>query len=412
MQSGPLRGSRAEDGMRFLNFDDMGLRPKLATLITVLGAPLVVLVAILFMNSNDAVSVVGSERKGLTYIADGPMELMYEVQRHRLLTAAVNSGENDLRGELDASRAKIDDQVARMERMDAGGDEKTAELAKSVKPLWEKVKTSSNLSPDDQLNVQTNLIENSLIPLVYSVANNSRLYRDPEVVTLNTSLGINLDLVRAAEARSRATAHVAAIRFGGTGAWTPSNRERAAAQLEAAELSRASMLRWFDNAMAEDEGFRASLTNAVAASTVSDRRVTDLIKAAMFEDGFVDVAGIVTAGQSAISTNEALYDAGATAVGGALGERKSAARSDQIFIVGFSLVMLIAGISIASGFAMSISRPMRHLAEVADQMSMGNLDVQIDVESKNEIGQLAESLRRMQASLTGAMERLRQRKAA
>ena len=55
---------------------------------------------------------------------------------------------------------------------------------------------------------------------------------------------------------------------------------------------------------------------------------------------------------------------------------------------------------------------MQHLAEVADRMSLGELDVDIDVDGTNEIGQLAESLRRMQASLRSAIERLRQRRAA
>ncbi len=45
-------------------------------------------------------------------------------------------------------------------------------------------------------------------------------------------------------------------------------------------------------------------------------------------------------------------------------------------------------------------------------MSLGELDVDIDVEGRSEVGQLAESLRRMQASLRSAIDRLRQRRAA
>ena len=60
----------------------------------------------------------------------------------------------------------------------------------------------------------------------------------------------------------------------------------------------------------------------------------------------------------------------------------------------------------------TITRPMTHLAEVADRMSLGELDVEIDVTGDNEIGQLAESLRRMQSSLRSAIERLRQRRTA
>jgi len=39
-------------------------------------------------------------------------------------------------------------------------------------------------------------------------------------------------------------------------------------------------------------------------------------------------------------------------------------------------------------------------------MSLGDLDVQININSRNEIGLLAKSIIRMQTSLTNAMKRL------
>lgn len=45
-------------------------------------------------------------------------------------------------------------------------------------------------------------------------------------------------------------------------------------------------------------------------------------------------------------------------------------------------------------------------------MKLGELDVEIPVEGRDEVGQLAESLHRMQASLRAAIERLRARRAA
>jgi HAMP domain-containing protein len=43
-------------------------------------------------------------------------------------------------------------------------------------------------------------------------------------------------------------------------------------------------------------------------------------------------------------------------------------------------------------------------------MSLGDLNVKIDVQSRDEIGQLAGALGRMQTSLRMAMERLRKKK--
>ena len=71
--------------------------------------------------------------------------------------------------------------------------------------------------------------------------------------------------------------------------------------------------------------------------------------------------------------------------------------------IAFLLVIVIAA---------SITRPISQLVEVADRISLGELDAEIDISGANEVGQLAESLRRMQTSLRSAIERLRTRRAA
>jgi methyl-accepting chemotaxis protein len=49
------------------------------------------------------------------------------------------------------------------------------------------------------------------------------------------------------------------------------------------------------------------------------------------------------------------------------------------------------------------------LTKAAEQMSLGNLDLKIDVKSSDEIGLLAQALTRMQTSLRLALERLKRR---
>jgi HAMP domain-containing protein len=47
------------------------------------------------------------------------------------------------------------------------------------------------------------------------------------------------------------------------------------------------------------------------------------------------------------------------------------------------------------------------LSEVADRISLGELNAEIPINRRDEIGDLAEALRRMQVSLQTAIERLR-----
>jgi predicted Zn finger-like uncharacterized protein len=52
----------------------------------------------------------------------------------------------------------------------------------------------------------------------------------------------------------------------------------------------------------------------------------------------------------------------------------------------------------------------KYLSEVADRISVGELDAQIGVRSKDEVGELAEAISRMQDSLRLSIERLRRRR--
>ncbi len=72
----------------------------------------------------------------------------------------------------------------------------------------------------------------------------------------------------------------------------------------------------------------------------------------------------------------------------------------------FSLTIVIVAI-IAWFSARSISRPILEMTDAATRMSLGDLDVQINIDSKDEIGMLASSIARMQTSLAYAMKRLK-----
>lgn len=72
----------------------------------------------------------------------------------------------------------------------------------------------------------------------------------------------------------------------------------------------------------------------------------------------------------------------------------------------FSFTIVIVTI-IAWFSAKAISRPILEMTDAAIRMSLGDLDVQINIESKDEIGMLAKSIVRMQTSLAYAMKRLK-----
>ncbi len=75
-----------------------------------------------------------------------------------------------------------------------------------------------------------------------------------------------------------------------------------------------------------------------------------------------------------------------------------------IFVV---LIVLMAVIYL---YSRSVILPIRTLSEVADKISMGELNTPIKIKAKGEVGVLTESIERMQISVKAAIERLQKRR--
>jgi nitrogen fixation/metabolism regulation signal transduction histidine kinase len=93
-----------------------------------------------------------------------------------------------------------------------------------------------------------------------------------------------------------------------------------------------------------------------------------------------------------------------------LEDRLTSARQTFLYqynIGGLAFVVLIFLLALL--FAIRLVRPIAELTNVAEKISMGDLKTSIDINSSDEIGELADALRRMQASLLKAVQRLQRR---
>jgi methyl-accepting chemotaxis protein len=79
-----------------------------------------------------------------------------------------------------------------------------------------------------------------------------------------------------------------------------------------------------------------------------------------------------------------------------------------IFIVFIGFVLFI--IVFSYFYAKSVTKPILHLADVADRISVGDLDATVEVKTNDEIMILASAVHRMQKSLRAAIIRLREKR--
>jgi len=83
----------------------------------------------------------------------------------------------------------------------------------------------------------------------------------------------------------------------------------------------------------------------------------------------------------------------------------------KIFYLVILCVVIVLLLTITF-YARSVIHPIRYLSEVADKISMGELDTEIRMKGKGEVGVLADSIERMQISVKAAIERLQKRREA
>jgi len=79
-----------------------------------------------------------------------------------------------------------------------------------------------------------------------------------------------------------------------------------------------------------------------------------------------------------------------------------------IFAILAGTIILIA--IIVSLYGHALTRRIKSLTDTADRISVGELDAEIEIKSKDEIGALAEAISRMQESIRLSIERLRRRR--
>jgi HAMP domain-containing protein len=84
-------------------------------------------------------------------------------------------------------------------------------------------------------------------------------------------------------------------------------------------------------------------------------------------------------------------------------------RKFQAFFI-VILIVLVVLLAVIYLYSRSVIGPIRQLSEVANKISMGELDAPIEVKASGEVGVLAESIERMQTSVKAAIERLQRRR--
>ena len=86
-------------------------------------------------------------------------------------------------------------------------------------------------------------------------------------------------------------------------------------------------------------------------------------------------------------------------------------RSEFFFLIILGSMLVIIGLTVMI-YSQRLSGKIQAIRDLAEKISLGELDAEVDITSKDEIGDLVEAISRMQASIKLSMDRLRQNRSA
>jgi HAMP domain-containing protein len=395
---------------------NLGISSKLGLIVVVLALPIAALLFVQYQQRADTQDQASAEADGLDYVS-AIIPFLREVQVHRGLVQRVLSGDEFSRDNMVRTAAAADSALAIINELDSrhGEDFQTSAYVQFLNEQWPKVKDMQS-SATEANDAHTRIIQQGVFPLLSTVAIESKLVLDPDLDSRSVIVALTDSLPRLTEALSQARSYGTAALISRQGLpATAEQKQFLTAQMSIAAAHADTLARSLETAMGANPDFEATLRPIArraetSRSVFADSTSTGIVEADTLSTTAAE--GYFLLGGSAIDTSNQLLAAAQETLDAQFTSRTDAAQQEFITYGGAAALIVLLALALAVFISATITRPLKHLAEVADRMSLGELDVDIDVEGRNEVGQLAESLRRMQASLRSAIERLRQRRAA
>jgi methyl-accepting chemotaxis protein len=154
--------------------------------------------------------------------------------------------------------------------------------------------------------------------------------------------------------------------------------------------------------IAPDEEKRVKFQKIVSSVGVYENALKHSVEAAEQGDSGVQASANAAYDQAAEQLHENAEDGEAVGKDAAQTSQEDIASTSRVAVwssVGVSLLGMILGIGMSYTLARAILTPVDHLKDVAENVSLGNLEVSVQRYSEDEIGDLADSFSRMLAAV-------------
>lgn len=382
-------------------FRNLTVARKLVLLGIVFSLPIAVLLYLLIKEQNIAIDFGQNERRGVEYIK--PIrQVLHDMQKHQVAF---------LTGSADAStlEKRIEEDIRSAQEVDGryGKDLKTTHGLSGLTEKWSTTKalilrSSSSGKPESINSTYDDLVGKSILPLIIQAGNTSQLILDPDLDSYYAMDSVINELPELGQLIAQANAHAVDLIL--TRENSESKKQLISFTLARIEPALETINNGLQTSITENPSLRAKLGAPIRAHIEAVKAFDDMLRRQVLDAGpsefsKIDLKAVAASGLRTLESNYALYDASATVLDDLLVtriDRFNQRRGLSFAIVGITAV--IALLFIAS-IGRSISKPLGDLKEVTDRINKGDLTTAADINRRDEIGQLADSINRLQKTL-------------
>jgi methyl-accepting chemotaxis protein len=322
------------------------------------------------------------------------------------------SGDASYRSKVQSEQNEIDDALKQLEVVDAkyNGLFETGNNVAVIKARWIDLKNRVLLmGGPDSADAHTRIINNDIFPLIFQISNKSNLVLDPE---LDSYYAMDL-VVNQVPDLSEILGQARAYGLNAIARKSAGSDQRLLSTLVVrgregiSNLNKRLQIVLQVNASLEPQ-IRPAMIDEVATTN----QFLDIVERRIINSSTIDIpsAEYLDAADKSVDATFRMFDVTAPALDALLAARIQRNNQQRLFSLGLAALSLIAALVLVFAVARSITQPISQLSRVADRLSLGELDARIEIDSQDEVGELAESISRMQVSLQAAIERLRSRR--
>jgi methyl-accepting chemotaxis protein len=382
-------------------FRNLKIGRKLVLLGIMFSVPVAVLLFLLIKEQNIAIDFGENERRGVEYI-NPVRHLLHNIQKHQV--AFLNGA-----SETPALEKQIEEDIRSIQEVDGryGKDLKTTHGLAGLAEKWSTTKSlilrsSSNAKPENINSAYDDIVGKSILPLIVQAGDTSQLILDPDLDSYYAMDNVVLNLPALGQLIAQTNAHVADLIL--TRENMESKKQLISFLLARIEPTMERLSTGLQTSINQNPALRSKLALPLRTHIEAVKAFDDMIRRQVLDAGPSDFAKIDLKSMSAnglktLESNSTMYDVTIGVLDDLLVTRIAAfnqRRTASLGIVGISIVF--AALFVAS-IGRSISQPLAELKEAMDRIGKGDLNTPTDIDRRDEIGQLAGAINRLQKTL-------------